>query len=137
MEMIPRMKRRPEKMMELMLRSPSSSRECAEHVANTATWPRTAAKEIKEETTKVEDTLSVEGSKASKEGEINSVGIVAEEDMVEVMRGSMIVTELIGLIKTERSKASAITVANQDTWPSIAGPNPRTTIEETKPMKEK
>jgi hypothetical protein len=87
-----------------------------------------------EETTKVEDTPSVEDSK---EGEIDSVGTMAEEDMDKEMKDSMIVTELTGLIKVEGSKASATTVANQDTWLSIAGPNPRTTIEEIRLMKEK
>jgi hypothetical protein len=120
-----------------MLHSPSSSRVCAEHVASMATWPRTAAKGMMEESTKVKDTLSVEDSKASKEGEINSVGIMAEEDMVEEMKGSMIVTELIGLIEAEGSKASATTVANQDTWPSTVDQSPRTMTEEIKPMKEK
>ena len=123
--------------MELMLHSPSSSRDCAERVASMATWPRTAAKGMKEGIPRVKNTTIVEGSKASKEEEIDSTGTMAEEDMVEEMKDSMIVTDLIGSIETEGSKASATTVANQDTWLSIADPNPRTMIEETKLMKEK
>jgi hypothetical protein len=73
----------------------------------------------------------------SKEGEIDSVGTMAEEDMVKGMKDSMIVTELTDSIKAEGLKASATTVANQDRWLSTAGPNPRTTIEEIKLMKEK
>jgi hypothetical protein len=124
MEMILRMKRRPEKTMEHLLRSPSSSRECAERVASMATWPRTAAKGMMEETTKVEDTLCVEDSKASKEEEIDPAGIMVEEDMAKEAKGSTIV---IDSIETDGSKASATTVANQDTWLSIADPNLRNT----------
>jgi hypothetical protein len=105
-------------------------------VAMMATWPKTAAKGMMEEITRVENII-VEGSKVFKEEEIDSTRAMAEEDMVKEMKGSMILTELIGSIEAEGSKASATTAANQDTWLSIADPNPRTTIEETKLMKEK
>jgi hypothetical protein len=121
MEMIPRMKRRPEKMMELMLRSPSSLRDCAERVASMATWARIAAKGMMEETTRVENTTIVEGSKASKEEEIDSTRIMVEEDTAEEMKGSTIVT---GSIETNESRASATIVANQATWPLIVDLSP-------------
>jgi hypothetical protein len=133
MEMIPRMKRRPEKMMELMLRSPSSSRECAERVASMATWPKTAAKGMMEEITKIKNII-VEGSKAFREEEIDSTRTMVEEDMAEETKGSTIVTDST---ETDESRASATTVANQATWPWIVDRSPRTTTEEIKPMKEK
>jgi hypothetical protein len=76
----------------------------------------------------------MEGSKASKEEEIDSTRIMVEEDMDEEMKGSTIVT---GSIKTGKSRASATIVANQATWPSIVDLSPRMMTEETKPMKEK
>jgi hypothetical protein len=132
MAKIPKKKRRPEKMMGLMLRLPSSSRECVERVASMATWPRTVAKGMMEETTKAEDTPNVEDSK---EGETDSItGTTAEEAMVEDMKDSVIVT---GSIEAEGSKANATTVVSRVTWPSIADQSPRMMTEETKPMKEK
>jgi hypothetical protein len=131
METNPMKKRRPEKMMELMLRSPSSSKECVERVASMATWPKTVAKEMMEETTMDVDTPSVEDSK---EEEIGSTRAMVEEDIAEETI-SMIEIDLE--METDESKASATIVASQDTWPWIADPNPRMMIEETKLMKEK